>query len=72
MNLEGSEGNTASRSRPDLDTALARVVVADYVHVRLCELDYASLLQPLDGLDDLWGNRTRRQPHSESSFSKTC
>ena len=53
MNFKVFKGDTASCSRPDLDTALARVVVADYVHVRLGKLDYASLLQLLDGLDDL-------------------
>jgi hypothetical protein len=39
-------------SRPDLDAAFVRVVIADDVHFLVGELDYAFFLQFLDGLND--------------------
>ena len=40
-------------SRPDLNSALIRVIIADDMHGGLCKLDNAFLLQFLYGLDDL-------------------
>ena len=65
------EENSESHSRPDLDPTLARVVVTNYVHMRLCKLDYTSPLQLLYGLDNLWGNGARRQSRSRRLSSKT-
>lgn len=66
-----SEGNSESHSRPDLDPTLARVVVTNYVHMRIRKLDDTSLLQLLYRLDNLWGNRARRQSRSRRLPSET-
>ena len=61
------EVRIAGHSRPDLDSTLTRVVVANNVHMRFRELDDASFLQLLYGLYDLCENQAGRQSPENNS-----
>ena len=74
--------DAVGHSRPNLDSTLARVVVTDNVHMRLCKLDDASLLQLLYGLCNLCGieqivnripgNRLRRPTEEAAHIFDVC
>lgn len=55
--------DTSTDLRPYLYAALILPVVADDLHGRLVEFDYAFFLKLLDGLDDSYG----RQWHKKSA-----
>lgn len=60
----------SSNARPDLYTSFISIIIADYMHFRLCKFDDAFLLELLDSLYDSEEGRHVLDRRSEAHKSR--